>query len=574
MNQNQKNHSDDVLNQAIQSLREEPADEDRMKAAISAARRALVAATDKNHATQRTTTSSPEWKSVIKSRWAKAAAAVAAVVLTALVIINLLKPFQRAYALEQTAEALKQVRFFHMVRFDKEGNVVDERWIEIGPDGRQIRYRQDNTPSDFHVVQNADTTAAYHGDKDTLVLWDPNDKQYVWYSNMWDFFNSVPKLVEAEASGSVLIEEDVEFLGQRAHRLTNRKTGEVYYIDPATKLPIGMGDNHVFSYETPPPGTFDIEAAIAALPKDVVVVDKRPGAPPAEEPEWMKEEKAAQELFDPARYALADGDYETAADFFEQVVEAQPGRNWAWYWLGDSYYELGEYEAAREAYAKVIDMFSEFEGQPYYCYYSLYSRGLAYAQLGMLDEAREDFDRVIGVMIRYLRDPMGPNNRPNVFDYADDPRNRGRRGITAEQSVWEMIKRLRHITGMHFGYDPEATPEQNEKAIAAWEQWWQLHSKDYEILIPRETPGGALIAKQETLPTRAERPLPEPQEQRRPEAQPSASAAASTSSPLPPASPDPARARSIYPWVVACVAALILVAAVAIWKSTSRKKRG
>ena len=34
-----------------------------------------------------------------------------------------------------------------------------------------------------------------------------------------------------------------------------------------------------------------------------------------------------------------------------------------------------------------------------------------------------------------------------------------------------MIVRRQLITGQNFGYDPNATPEQNETAIAAWEQW-------------------------------------------------------------------------------------------------------
>ena len=36
-----------------------------------------------------------------------------------------------------------------------------------------------------------------------------------------------------------------------------------------------------------------------------------------------------------------------------------------------------------------------------------------------------------------------------------------------------MINRLRIFTGQNFGYDPNAGPEQNEKAIAAWEQWFK-----------------------------------------------------------------------------------------------------
>jgi hypothetical protein len=50
-----------------------------------------------------------------------------------------------------------------------------------------------------------------------------------------------------------------------------------------------------------------------------------------------------------------------------------------------------------------------------------------------------------------------------------------------------MINRLRLITGENFGYDPDAAAEDKEKAIAAWEQWFESSgqikfSPDAEIL--------------------------------------------------------------------------------------------
>ncbi len=59
-----------------------------------------------------------------------------------------------------------------------------------------------------------------------------------------------------------------------------------------------------------------------------------------------------------------------------------------------------------------------------------------------------------------------------MFEYADNPRIRyGEDRPTEPQMVARMINRLRLITGQDFGYDPTATAEQNETAIAAWEQW-------------------------------------------------------------------------------------------------------
>lgn len=81
------------------------------------------------------------------------------------------------------------------------------------------------------------------------------------------------------------------------------------------------------------------------------------------------------------------------------------------------------------------------------------------------------------------------------FDPADDPLRRadGMRDEDChevpgpEQSLVLMINRLRILTGQNFGYDPNAGPEQKEKAIAAWEQW----AKDSGRL--QLTPGTRLL---------------------------------------------------------------------------------
>lgn len=44
-----------------------------------------------------------------------------------------------------------------------------------------------------------------------------------------------------------------------------------------------------------------------------------------------------------------------------------------------------------------------------------------------------------------------------------------------------MVNRLRLITGRNFGDDTEAAAEENEAAIAAWEQWL---ANDGQIALP------------------------------------------------------------------------------------------
>jgi tetratricopeptide (TPR) repeat protein len=214
------------------------------------------------------------------------------------------------------------------------------------------------------------------------------------------------------------------------------------------------------------------------IPEGVVVVDKRPGVPPVEEPEWMKiknnNAKIAQQNFDEARMALAAGEYQKAAELFKNVVETQPGSNWAWFWLGKAHYELGEYDSAIYEFSKVIEMLTKsFKVVPHYCYLA---RGFAFAAKGMKDMAQRDFETALPVMIDALRNIKSATS----FDYADDPLYKDLpedKRPTAEQSLAMMINRLRLITGQNFGYDPNASAEENERAIAAWEDWFKTSGR-------------------------------------------------------------------------------------------------
>ena len=61
-----------------------------------------------------------------------------------------------------------------------------------------------------------------------------------------------------------------------------------------------------------------------------------------------------------------------------------------------------------------------------------------------------------------------------MFEYADSPTVRyGLYRPSEQEIVVKMVNRLRIITGQNFGYDPARTNEQNEAAVAAWEQWFQ-----------------------------------------------------------------------------------------------------
>lgn len=394
----------------------------------------------------------------------KIAAAAAIIAAAALSIVVVDKFSSQAYAFEQTLEAVKDIQFIHIVSRDEAGQVQDERWIEIGPDGFQVRYRQDNPPNLF-IVEDGGTVSVYYKDKNTIVLYDPKDKQYQWIGNLGEWLN------ELAGQGGIVIEENVDYWGRKAHRVRWLKLNQECYVDPETKLPIGIGGSQI-SYETPPEGTFDI-----VIGTGVVLVDKRPGAEPTEEPEWLAEtldkDKIANTLFKSARYALAEGKYEEAAELFARVIEVQGGRNWAWFWLGKAHYELGEYDTAIYEFTKVIDMGAKHESVLHYCHLA---RGQAYAAKGMKDMARQDLKSALPLMIETLRNIEGAT----MFDYADDPLYRSlpqEQRPNAQQSLAMMINRLRIITGQNFGYDPDGSAEENERAIAAWEEWLKNSGK-------------------------------------------------------------------------------------------------
>ncbi len=254
---------------------------------------------------------------------AAAAAIIVAVTLSMVVIDKLTTP---TYALDHTVEAFQNVRFMHIVRRDKAGQIDDERWIEIGLDGVQARYRQDNKKN-WLVVDDRETVFVHHKDKNTVILYDPNDHWYTWIHSPGELFKDL------SGENSITIEENVDYWGRKAHRVRWLKLNMECYIDPESKLPIAMAGYEISYYETPPEGTFEI-----VIPDDVVVVDKRPGAEPMEEPTWLAEksdkDKIAGKHFTNARQAFTAGKYEEAAELLAKVVELQGGRNWAWFWLG------------------------------------------------------------------------------------------------------------------------------------------------------------------------------------------------------------------------------------------------
>jgi len=418
-------------------------------------------------------------RTIMKSRITKLAVAALIVIAAALSITLLQNAAVPAYALDQTVAALKNVRFMHLVAHNDAGQIEDERWIEVGMDGFQIRYRQENpVPRNFGVIEDGESTAVYRNDKRAVIIYDRKDMQYQWVGELGKAFENLRR------EGKIL-QENADYQDRRAHKVWWPMLSSECYVDPETKLPISIGRTQL-TYEEPPAGTFEI-----VIPEGYTVIDKRPGTVTEPVPEWLLEEENAQqnkaECFNQGTHALARGDYAQAAKQLEQALGYD---SWACFWLGSAYYGLGQYDLAVEKFTKMLDIFKEFSRDAdQLCSYCYYARGLAYARLGMDEEAKADWQVCLPLMIRTLRIPSAGW----TFEYADNPLIRyGEYKPSERETVIKMINRLRLITGENFGYDPDAAAEDKEKAIAAWEQWFESSgqikfSPDAEILPAPET---------------------------------------------------------------------------------------
>jgi len=421
----------------------------------------------------------------MRSRIAKLASVAAVIAVAALAVTFWSRSSSSVYALADTVAALENVRFLHIVGRDDTGQINDERWVEVGGDGYQARYRQQNPPSVIEkhpgapsmVIEDGESTAVYHQAKKAVILYDRKDQQYQWIGPLGEFFENL------RTEGRILKEDD-EYQGRRAHKVWWPALNSECYIDPDTKLPIAFGGVEL-SYEEPPADTFEI-----VIPEGYAVLDKRPGAPVAAAPDWLVQEENAQvdkeKAFNQGTRAIIRGDYAEAAKLLEQGLGTDA---WSYYWLGKAYYELGRYDLAIKNFDAIFDAFKKLGGGDTipFCQYA---RGLAYARLGMQEQAEADLTACLPAMIETLRTPSGGL----MFEYADNPQIRSGQYSPSEQDmVAKMINRLRIVAGRNFGYDPAASKEQNEAAVAAWEQWFETDGRiqftpDAELLaVPAAT---------------------------------------------------------------------------------------
>jgi len=211
------------------------------------------------------------WRRMMRSSIMKMTPAAVVIVVVAVCIVFWQGPSTPAYAIDQTVEAMKGVRFVHVVERSGVGGVIrGERWIEVGEDGRQVRYRQDRAPHVL-VIDDGNSTARFHPDTKTMYLYDRDEMPYYWRGPLREMFDNLQQ-------EGLIIQENAVHRGQHVHKVWWPMMRRVCYVDPRTKLPIAIGGTEL-SYEEPAPRTFDVARFTSW---DYTVIDQHPGTDPAE----------------------------------------------------------------------------------------------------------------------------------------------------------------------------------------------------------------------------------------------------------------------------------------------------
>jgi hypothetical protein len=222
-------------------------------------------------------------------------AAVATIALVGLFVsIGILdRSTDPAYALEQTVEAVKDIRYFHFRLMDKSRqNVNREAWVKYDQDGQLKKVRANFLTLDSVMVWNNGITQYLKADINELNIFE--DAEYtdkiLFFANRHDPRNAIEYLRQREAEGAVRIE-----IGEPAERSDHipvtvtyepntyligkpmPRMRDVLHIDPATKLlshiDVYIQTKDFFSlsgvweyldYNQPfEPETFDLEKEIA-----------------------------------------------------------------------------------------------------------------------------------------------------------------------------------------------------------------------------------------------------------------------------------------------------------------------
>jgi len=261
------------------------------------------------------------WRTMMRSNWTKLAAAVLLVAIAG-TLMSLRQTASTAYALEQTLEANRGLRYVHL-RFDGEGGELREAWAEFDEKGQLARLRMD-----FPKTED--------GAKE--VLWE-NGKAEVWLKTkghavvlhakeeiaelVKELAPFDPKVVmeqlhQAEAKGKVEIEtQEPSKEGDPITLVADYKDApgkrEIYRVNPVTKLVEQRKSYLLVDGEYKLMGLLEYLSYNEAVPEGTFVLDIPPDA--------LRVDWTTQEV------GLAKGDLtneqiavKVAREFFEALI--------------------------------------------------------------------------------------------------------------------------------------------------------------------------------------------------------------------------------------------------------------
>jgi len=218
----------------------------------------IYQAWQRHEAEQRALSTSQASGRMVGARSAKLAAAAAIALVGLVASIGILdKSTGPTYALEQTIEAVKDIRCFHFRYVDQRQDtdefqdIVKEAWVEYNQDGQLDKVRVNFLMQDLVTVWNNGITHTLNLDRNELSIYEDTEytNKILFFANRYDPKSAIEYLRQHEAKGDVRIE-----IGERAERsdlipvtvtygpntyLIGRSTPrmrEVLHIDPATKL--------------------------------------------------------------------------------------------------------------------------------------------------------------------------------------------------------------------------------------------------------------------------------------------------------------------------------------------------
>lgn len=188
------------------------------------------------------------WRKIMKSPITKLSTAAVIVVCIALTIVFIEKSITPAYSVEQTLQAMQDLRTMYMVCKGWSGNEF-EMWIELDPDTGIPEYcRSYSSKSKMLNISRPDTSYQYSERANQVYI--NSGKLYYMDFAPAKVFEQLMLASREDPNGVVIFHEYDQQSDKSLIVIITRGDGQSYkiYIDPDTKLPVrvqGLEDNRL-----------------------------------------------------------------------------------------------------------------------------------------------------------------------------------------------------------------------------------------------------------------------------------------------------------------------------------------